>query len=100
MVNEKEEENQKATFSGGNIPVLKVEGKTLPEVWEKSLLEVWQKGIAIKTQYDRPNDPPSRDATMIIIFHEPFSKPRIHRALPTGLDRIGNLSPGSWPGNS
>jgi thymidylate synthase len=88
MANEKEEENQKATFSGGDIPVLKVEGKTLPEVWEKSLLEVWQKGIAIKTQYDRPNDPPSRDATMIMVIHEPFSEPRIHRALPTGLDEL------------
>ena len=88
MATEKEIENIKLTFSAGNIPVLKVEGKTLPEVWEKSLLEVWQKGIAIKTQYDRPNDPPSRDATMVMVINEPFSEPRIHRALPTGLDEL------------
>jgi len=81
-------ENIQATFSSGDIPVLKVEGRTLPEVWEKSLLEVWENGIAIRTQYDRPNDPPSRDATMIMIIHEPFAEPRIHRALPTGLDDL------------
>lgn len=84
----KEKENPNVTFSRGDIPVLKVEGKTLPEVWEKSLLEVWQNGVAIKTQYDRPNDPPSRDATMIMVAHTPFSEPRIHRALPTGLDEL------------
>lgn len=80
--------NIEATFSSGDIPVLKVEGKSLPEVWEKSLIEVWNNGIAIKTQYDRPNDPPSKDATMIMIINEPFAEPRIHRALPTGLDEL------------
>src|SRR5665647_2503728 len=76
------------TFSSGDIPVLKVEGRSLPEVWEKSLAEVWEKGIAIKTQYDRPSDPPSRDTTMIMVIYEPFAEPRIHRALPAGLDEL------------
>ena len=80
--------DKKISFSSGDIPVLKVEGKTLPETWEKSLVEVWQNGIAIKTQYDRPIDPPSRDATMVMVVHEPFMEPRIHRALPTGLDEL------------
>jgi thymidylate synthase len=80
--------NHEVTFSSGDIPVLKVEGRTLPEAWEKSLVEVWNKGIAIKTQYDRPNDPPSRDASMVVVIHEPFAEPRIHRALPTGLDEL------------
>jgi len=80
--------NQKILFSSGNIPVLKVEGNTIPEAWEKSLLEVWDKGIAIKTQYDRPSDPPSRDATMIMVINEPLSEPRIHRAMPAGLDDL------------
>jgi thymidylate synthase len=77
-----------AIFSSGDIPVLKVEGKSLPEVWEKSLVEVWNNGIAIKTQYDRPKDPPSRDATMVMVINDPFAEPRIHRALPTGLDDL------------
>lgn len=76
------------SFSSGDIPVLKVEGRTLPEAWEKSLIEVWEKGTAIKTQYDRPKDPPSRDASMVLTIFEPFSEPRIHRALPTGLDEL------------
>lgn len=77
-----------AIFSSGDIPVLKVEGNSLPEVWEKSLIEVWNNGIAIKTQYDRPKDPPSKDATMILVINDPFAEPRIHRALPTGLDEL------------
>jgi thymidylate synthase len=80
--------NSQAIFSSGNIPVLKVEGNSLPEVWEKSLIEVWNNGIAIKTQYDKPKDPPSRDATMVMVINEPFAEPRIHRALPTGLDEL------------
>ncbi len=86
MTNEKG--NPNITFSIGDIPVLKVEGETLPEAWEKSLIEVWQNGVAIKTQYDRPKDPPSRDATMIMVVFRPFAEPRIHRALPTGLDEL------------
>ena len=80
--------NSHAIFSSGNIPVLKVEGNSLPEVWENSLVEVWNNGIAIKTQYDRPKDPPSRDATMVMVINDPFAEPRIHRALPTGLDEL------------
>ncbi|MBN2073543.1 MAG: hypothetical protein JW770_06335 [Actinobacteria bacterium] len=80
--------NPEITFSGGNIPVFVVEGDTLPEVWEKSLKEVWEKGISIKTQYDRPGDPPSRDAGMVMIIRKPLDEPRIHRALPTGLDEL------------
>jgi len=82
------EEEGKLAFSSGNIPVLIVEGESLPEVWEKSLSQLWENGTAIKTQYDRPNDPPSRDATMIMTIKKPFAEPRIHRALPTGLDEL------------
>ena len=32
------------TENKGNIPVLTVSGKTIPEVWEKSLIETWSKG--------------------------------------------------------
>lgn len=86
MANEKK--NPEISFSSGNIPVFKIEGDTLPEVWENSLKEVWQKGISIKTQYDRPEDPQSRDAGMVMIIRKPFQEPRIHRALPTGLDEL------------
>ncbi len=82
------EKKEKVFFSEGNIPVLSAEGKTLPEAWEKSLVQVWEKGVSIKTQYDRPKDPSSRDATMVMTVAQPLAEPRIHRALPTGLDEL------------
>jgi len=72
----------------GNIPVVMVEGRTLPEVWELSLLELWEKGIPIRTEYDGPNDPPSRDCTMIMVIRDPLAEPRIHRAIPSTLEDL------------
>ncbi len=72
----------------GNIPVLKVSGKTLPEAWERSVLEVWESGIEMKTEYDKPNDPPSKDCTMILEVIEPFTEPRIHLAFPGGIEDL------------
>lgn len=65
------------------IPVIMVRGKTIAEAWENSLVELWKNGIRIRTEYDRPNDPPSIDATMIIVVSEPFSEPRIHLSIPS-----------------
>ncbi len=72
----------------GNIPVFVVEGKTLPEVWENAVLKVWNDGEPIKTEYDKPEDPPSKDCTMIMVINEPLSEPRIHRAFPAGLEDL------------
>ncbi|OQX56728.1 hypothetical protein B5M50_07100 [candidate division KSB1 bacterium 4484_219] len=72
----------------GNIPVLMVQGKTLPEVWEKAVLRCWQEGVPIKTEYDRKGDPPSRDCTMTMVIEQPFAEPRIHRAFPAGLEDL------------
>ena len=72
----------------GNIPFIHVQGKTLPEVWEKSLLELWEKGIPIPTQYDRPNDPQSRDCSATLVIEEPFAEPRIHKSFPAGLEEL------------
>ena len=72
----------------GSIPVLKVEGQTLPEAWEKAVIETWHKGIEIKTEYDKEGDPPSRDCTMIMVVREPMQEPRIHRAFPGGLEDL------------
>ncbi|MBN1844060.1 MAG: hypothetical protein JW810_00125, partial [Sedimentisphaerales bacterium] len=50
----------------GNIPSLQVTGRCLPEAWEKAVLAVWEYGAAVKTEYDKPDDPASRDATVMI----------------------------------
>jgi thymidylate synthase len=69
----------------GNIPVLTVQEDTIPLASEKAIREVWEKGISIRTEYDRPEDPPSKDATVIITVKEPFGQPRFHRSFADGL---------------
>ena len=72
----------------GNIPTLFVRGRTLPEAWERAVLECWNRGAAVKTEYDRPGDPPSRDCTMMWVAEDPFAEPRLHRAFPGGLEDL------------
>ena len=72
----------------GDIPALFVTGKTLPEAWEKAVLACWRGGAAVRTEYDKPGDPPSRDCTMTWVVEEPFAEPRIHRAFPGGLEDL------------
>ena len=67
-----------------NIPVISITADTLPEAWEKAVLAVWDNGLKIKTQYDKPTDPPSKDATVIITITDPFCEPRIHKNFPGG----------------
>ena len=66
------------------VPTITINAQCLPEAWEKAVLAVWDNGIEIKTQYDKPEDPPSRDATVVITVAEPFAEPRIHKNFPGG----------------
>lgn len=70
------------------IPILMVSGKSIAEAWEKSAIEVYNKGVDIKTQYDKPEDPPSKDCTMVIIIEDPMSEPMIHRDFPGSLEDL------------
>lgn len=72
----------------GTIPVLNVRGKNLAVAWEKSLLAVYEKGCLIKTEYDKPNDPPSRDCSITIVVEDPLAEPMIHRDMPGGLEDL------------
>lgn len=69
----------------GNIPVLLVREDTIPLAYEKAIGEVWEKGISIRTEYDRAEDPPSKDATVMITVEHPFGQPRFHRSFADGL---------------
>jgi len=71
-----------------NIPVLHVEGESIAEVWENSLKELWMNGIKIKTMYDKPNDPPSLDCTMVLCIKNPLSEPMIHKDMPMGVEDL------------
>lgn len=72
----------------GNIPVLFVEGTNLPEAWENSLITLHKNGCNIKTEYDKADDPPSKDCTIMMVINEPLSEPMIHRDIPGGLEDL------------
>ena len=80
--------DSESTITEQGVPVFKVEGKTLPEVWEKAVLTCWDGGVAVKTEYDKPGDPPSRDCSMAMVILNPLAEPRIHRAFPGGLEDL------------
>ncbi|HAL44745.1 MAG TPA: hypothetical protein DCP47_02320, partial [Phycisphaerales bacterium] len=71
-----------------DIPVFNIEASCLPEAWEAAVLAVWDNGLEIKTQYDKPNDPPSKDATVMITVTDPFAEPRIHKNFPGGPEEL------------
>ena len=71
-----------------NIPVISITKNTLAEAYEAALVELYEKGARFKTQYDKPGDPLSIDATMNIIILEPETDPMIHQAFPGGIDEL------------
>ncbi len=77
-----------AIVSTANIPVISITADCLPEAWEKAVLAVWDNGFEVKTQYDKAEDPPSRDATVMVTVNEPFSEPRIHKNFPGGPEEL------------
>ncbi len=68
-----------------SIPVLTVAGRTLAEAYERALIELHANGTRFHTQYDKPDDPLSIDATMSITVEEPLADPMIHKAFPGGF---------------
>lgn len=71
-----------------NIPVLCVQEKTLAQAYEKAILKLYQEGVRFKTQYDKPGDPLSIDATMDLTIMEPWADPMIHKAFPGGIEDL------------
>ena len=70
------------------IPVLHVEADCIARGWENSLLELHRNGCTIRTQYDKPGDPPSKDCTMILTIREPLHEPMIHKDFPGGPEEL------------
>lgn len=75
-------------IGSGEIPLLCVRGRTLAAAWERAVVETWRSGAALRTQYDKAGDPPSRDATVVIEVAEPLGEPRLHRSFPAGLEEL------------
>jgi thymidylate synthase len=72
----------------GNIPVISINAPNLPIAWEKAVIKVWDQGAKIKTEYDKKEDPASRDATVMIAVDDPFAEPRIHKNFPGGPEEL------------
>jgi len=72
----------------GNIPVLQVKGSCLAEAWERSVIAAYREGCDIKTEYDKPDDPPSKDCSITIVVEDPLAEPLIHRDMPGGLEDL------------
>ena len=70
------------------IPVLHAQGDCIARAWENALVTLYESGCDIKTQYDKPDDPPSKDATMILTVSDPLAEPMIHRDLPGGFEEL------------
>ena len=72
----------------GGIPVLYVEADCVARGWELSLIELHRRGCRIRTQYDREEDPASRDCTMILTIINPSKEPIIHKDFPGGPEEL------------
>jgi thymidylate synthase len=70
------------------IPVLHVEADCIARAWEESLILLHQEGCNIQTQYDKPDDAPSKDATMLITVTHPLKEPMIHKDFPGGPEDL------------
>lgn len=79
---------EKPFLNNGNVPILHVVGKTVPEAWQNAMLELWHKGIDVPTSFDNPGDPPSKDATVTIEVTEPLLEPRIHKYFPASIEGL------------
>lgn len=71
-----------------NIPVLFVQEASLAMAYEAALVKLYKEGTRFRTQYDKPGDPLSIDATMNITVLQPWSDPMIHKAFPGGIEDL------------
>jgi len=71
-----------------DIPVIVIKEQSLAMAYEKAIISLYVHGIPFKTQYDRPDDPPSLDCTMNLTIMEPLSEPMIHKAFPGGIENL------------
>jgi thymidylate synthase len=65
-----------------------VQADCIARAWEESLIQLYRQGCDIRTQYDKPGDSPSKDATMIITIADPLEEPMIHKDFPGGPEDL------------
>ncbi|MHA1193472.1 MAG: hypothetical protein ACTSP9_14485, partial [Promethearchaeota archaeon] len=55
--------------------VIHISKQNVRDAWLSAVIQVLYDGDDIKTEYDKPDDPPSKDATVMIEIEEPLSNP-------------------------
>jgi len=55
--------------------VIYIECDSIKEAWLEAMVSTMIDGDEIKTEYDKPEDPPSKDITACIIVREPYGEP-------------------------
>ena len=73
---------------GADMKSVHIVDQSLPLAWERAVIACWEQGESFPTEYDRAEDPNSRDVAAMIHVTKPFDEPRIHRAFPGGLDDL------------
>jgi len=57
------------------MPLIEIKADSVDVAWQISLARLLKYGDNIKTEYDKPNDPPSKDATVAIEISNAFNHP-------------------------
>ena len=57
------------------VKVFFISKENVREAWLSAIGQVLYNGDDIKTEYDKPEDPPSKDATVLIEIKAPMSNP-------------------------
>jgi len=70
------------------LPVVTVVAPNLAAGWEQAVLRCWEEGARVRTEYDKPDDPPSRDVALFLAVADAFTEPRLHRAFPAGVEEL------------
>jgi thymidylate synthase len=55
--------------------VIFISKNNVRDAWLTAVGQVLYNGDSIKTEYDKPEDPPSKDATVLIEIKNPLSEP-------------------------
>ncbi|KKN12416.1 hypothetical protein LCGC14_1016710 [marine sediment metagenome] len=74
------------------LQTISISKHTVGEAWLESLIKVINNGNLIKTEYDKKDDPPSFDATVMINVKYPLSKPiKRNGKILTIKSKFGNI---------
>src|SRR4030067_3472477 len=72
----------------GALPCITVHGETIAETWLNSMVALGRYGKDVPTAFDRPGDPPGKDAHMTLVIENPLAEPMITKIMPAGLDDL------------